>query len=304
MIDKTMRNKNVAVNSLAKKAQTVKTVQKVLIYAVLVLYAIIIIFPFSIILLTSLKTWQEASSVEFSWLFESGVHWDGYQEVFKYKANMMATMPTLIRSFMNTLLYVLPTTLIGLMVGSLSAYVFAKYQFRGRNFMYAMLLATMMIPGAIMLVPSYSLYDALAWIDTPLPLILPGLFSSAACVFFMRQFFTGIPDSILEAAKLDGVGLIGIFFKIMIPLSTPALIAQGLLGFIGGYNDYLGPLVYLQSSDLYTLQLALRSFASVYDKKPNFVMAATIMALLPTLAIYFIAQDFFIEGIAASAIKG
>lgn len=303
MIDTTL-NRNTETNSLAKRAKTRKTLGTVLIYATLILYAIIIIFPFSIVILTSLKTWQEASSVEFSWISESGWHFDGYQEVFQYKANMYATIPAFLQGFLNTLLYVLPPTLIGLLVGSLSAYVYAKYQFRGRDFMYAVLLATMMIPGAIMLVPSFSLYDTLGWIDTPLPLILPGLFSSAACVFFMRQFFTGIPDSILEAAKLDGVGLVGIFFKMMIPLSTPALIAQGLLGFIGGYNDYLAPLVYLQSSDYYTLQLTLRSFASVYDKKPNYVMAATITALLPTLAIYFIAQDFFIEGIAASAIKG
>ena len=218
---------------------------------------------------------------------------------------MMATMPTLIRSFMNTLLYVLPTTLIGLMVGSLSAYVFAKYQFRGRNFMYAMLLATMMIPGAITIAPAFSIYDMIGWVDTPLPLMIPGMFGAAACVFFMRQFFMGIPDSILEAAKLDGVGFIMIFFKIMVPLSVPALIAQGLLGFIGGYNDYFGPLIYLQSEELYTLQIALRLFSEWRGlDEPNTVMAGTLVALLPTLAVYFVAQDFFIEGIAASGIKG
>ena len=213
-------------------------------------------------------------------------------------------LPLIVRSFCNTLLYVLPPTIIGLINGSLAAYAFAKLNFRAKNIMYAVLLSTMMMPGAITLVPSFSLYDTLGWVNTPLPLILPGLFSSAACVFFMRQFFTGIPDSILEAAKLDGMGFIGIFFTIMMPLSVPALIAQGLLGFIGGYNDYLAPLIYLQSSELYTLQIALRWFASIYDKEQNNVMASTVLALLPTLVIYFIAQDFFIEGIAASAIKG
>ena len=119
----------------------------------------------------------------------------------------------------------------------------------------------------------------------------------------MRQFFSGIPDSIIEAAKLDGVGFIGIFFKIMVPLSVPALLAQGLLGFIGGYNDYFGPLIYLQSSDLYNLQVALKVFASTYADEPNVVMAGTVAALVPTLIIYFVAQDYFIEGIAASGIK-
>ena len=133
--------------------------------------------------------------------------------------------------------------------------------------------------------------------------MIPGMFGAAACVFFMRQFFSGIPDSIIEAAKLDGVGFIGIFFKIMVPLSVPALLAQGLLGFIGGYNDYFGPLIYLQSSDLYNLQVALKVFASTYADEPNVVMAGTVAALVPTLIIYFVAQDYFIEGIAASGIK-
>lgn len=133
--------------------------------------------------------------------------------------------------------------------------------------------------------------------------MIPGMFGAAACVFFMRQFFMGIPDSIIEAAKLDGVGFVGIFFKIMVPLSVPALLAQGLLGFIGGYNDYFGPLIYLQSSDLYNLQIALKVFASAYGDEPNVVMAGTMAALIPTLIIYFIAQDYFIEGIAASGIK-
>jgi multiple sugar transport system permease protein len=134
--------------------------------------------------------------------------------------------------------------------------------------------------------------------------MIPGMFGAAACVFFMRQFFAGIPDSLIEAAKLDGLGFIGIFFQIMVPLSVPALLAQGLLGFIGGYNDYFGPLIYLQSNELYSLQIALSVFANVYGDEQNVVMAGTIIALIPTLIIYFIAQDFFIEGIATSGIKG
>lgn len=291
-------------SDLGKKAKRNALIGKILLYAVLILYAIIIIFPFSVVIITSLKTWQESASPTFSWIPQEGFHLDGYQAVLTKKMNEDDMLPLIVRSFCNTLLYVLPPTIIGLINGSLAAYAFAKLNFRAKNIMYAVLLSTMMMPGAITLVPSFSLYDTLGWVNTPLPLILPGLFSSAACVFFMRQFFTGIPDSILEAAKLDGMGFIGIFFTIMMPLSVPALIAQGLLGFIGGYNDYLAPLIYLQSSELYTLQIALRWFASIYDKEQNNVMASTVLALLPTLVIYFIAQDFFIEGIAASAIKG
>lgn len=292
------------VSATAKKNKRNAIIGKVVIYTMLILYAVIIIFPFSIVISTSLKTWQEARSLTFKWFSEQGLVWEGYKEVFIWTANPDAVLPTLVKSFVNTLLYIIPPTVIGLFTSSLAAYAFAKLRFRAKNGMYAFLLATMMIPGTIMIVPQYSIYDAIGWVDTPLPLMIPGMFGAAACVFFMRQFFAGIPDSIVEAAKIDGVGFFGIFWTIMVPLSVPALIAQGLLGFIGGYNDYFGPLIYLQSSELYNLQVALNIFASVYGDQPNAVMAATMIALLPTLIIYFIAQDFFIEGIAASGVKG
>ena len=144
----------------------------------------------------------------------------------------------MIRGFLNTLAYVLPPTLCGLFASALAAFAFAKLNFKGKNLLFGLLLITMLIPGTIMLTPTYVIYDLIGWTDSPLPLIIPGMFGAAACVFFMRQFISGIPDSVVEAAKIDGVGYFGIFIKIIIPLSVPALIAQGLLGFIGGYNDY------------------------------------------------------------------
>lgn len=286
-----------------KKSKAKRIGGRIGVYAVLILYAIVIIFPFSIVILTSFKTWQDASSLTFEWIPEGGFVLEGYKQVFTYRGNMDNALPTLIQGFLNTLMYILPPTLIGLFASSIAAYAFAKLRFRAKNIMYSILLATMMIPGTITIAPQFSIYDVIGWVDTPLPLMIPGMFGAAACVFFMRQFFSGIPDSIIEAAKLDGVGFIGIFFKIMVPLSVPALLAQGLLGFIGGYNDYFGPLIYLQSSDLYSLQVALKIFAGVYGDEPNVVMAGTVAALVPTLIIYFVAQDYFIEGIAASGIK-
>lgn len=291
-------------SELARKSRRNRQISKALIYAVLVLYAIVIIFPFSIVLVTSFKTWQESRSLTFSWIPESGFVLDGYKDVFTYTGNMNATTPLLVRSFFNTLLYILPPTLLGLFTSSLAAYSFAKLRFRLKNVLYTILLATMMIPGTIMIVPQFSIYDMIGWVDTPFPLMIPGMFGAAACVFFMRQFFMGIPDSIVEAAKIDGVGYFGIFIRMIVPLSVPALLAQGLLGFIGGYNDYFAPMIYLQSSDLYNLQVALNIISSTFADQQNTVMAATLVALAPTLIIYFIAQDFFIEGISASGIKG
>lgn len=300
-----MINASVYSNETAscKKSKVSQIAAKVLIYFVLVLYAVIIVFPFSIILVTSFKTWQDSSSLTFEWIPANGFTLEGYKEVFSFRANPDSALPTLVRSFINTVLYIIPPTVIGLFTSSMAAYAFAKLKFRAKNVMYSILLATMMIPGTITIAPQFSIYDAIQWVDTPLPLMIPGMFGAAACVFFMRQFFSGIPDSLVEAAKLDGESYLGIFFRIMVPLSVPALLAQGLLGFIGGYNDYFNPLIYLQSSELQTLQVALRTFSTVYALKPSIVMAGTVVALVPMLIIYFFAQDYFIEGIAASGLK-
>ncbi len=300
-----MTNANVYNNGTAgfKKSKASQTASKVLIYFVLILYAVIIIFPFSIIILTSFKTMADARSMTFEWIPANGFTLEGYIEAFEFRANPDSSLPTLMRSFINTVLYIIPPTIIGLFTSSMAAYAFAKLKFRAKNVMYSILLATMMIPGTITIAPQFAIYDAIQWVDTPLPLMIPGMFGAAACVFFMRQFFSGIPDSLVEAAKLDGESYIGIFFRIMVPLSVPALIAQGLLGFIGGYNDYFNPLIYLQSSEIQTLQVALRTFSTVYVQKPNIVMAGTVIALVPMLIIYFFAQDYFIDGIAASGLK-
>ena len=286
-----------------RSQKTRKIISQVVIYAILVLYAAIIIFPFLVVLITSLKTYQDATHIPFEWVPSMGFTGDNYVEVFTYNPQMNAAMSSIIQGFLNTLMYIIPPTLIGLFTSSISAYAFSKLRFRAKNWMYSVLLGTMMIPGMITLAPQLSLYDMIGWIDTPLPLMIPGMFGAAACVFFMRQYYVGIPDSIIEAAKIDGLGFLGIFFRIMVPLSVPALLAQGLLGFIGGYNDFMGPLLYLGPANLQTLQLALRTLASTYGDEPNVIMAACIVALVPMLIVYFVCQKFFINGIIAGGLK-
>lgn len=294
-------------HDMARRSRRKSIIGKVVIYAILVLYAMFIIFPFSIVIITSIKTWIESRSPIFTIFPKDGYTLEGYKEVLKYDIFGTLDLPIMIQGFLNTLVYVIPPTFMGLFVSTLSAYAFAKLRFKASKFMYAVLLATMMIPGTITIAPQYLVYDTLRLTRTfpAFPLIIPGMFGAAACVFFMRQFISGIPDSVVEAAKIDGVGYFGIFIKIIIPLSVPALIAQGLLGFIGGYNDYFGPLIYLKDNSKFNLQLALQLLEGAYNKqRPSYVMAATVVALAPTLIIYFIAQEFFIEGIAASGIKG
>lgn len=287
---------------LSRRARIRRTVGKVLIYAALILFALWILVPFSIVLVTSFKTWQEASDLEFTF-FPKEWTLQGYKEVFTYTGGSMEGLPIVLRGFINTLIIVIPPTILGLFFSAMSAYAFAKLRFKGKNVLFSLLLITMMIPGTIMLTPSYLIYDMIGWVDTPLPLMIPGAFGAATCVFFMRQFYAGIPTELIEAAKLDGMGYFKIFWKIMVPLSVPALLAQGLLGFIGGYNDYFGPYLYLQSDEWTTLQLALASFRGSYSSNVPTIMAGAVIALVPTLILYIAAQKYFIEGIATSGMK-
>lgn len=287
---------------LSRRARVTRIVSKIGIYLALILFAIWILAPFSIVLVTSFKTWQEASDPVFSF-FPKEFTFQGYIEVFTYIGGSMDGMPIVLKGFINTLIIVIPPTILGLFFSSMSAYAFAKLRFKGKNLLFSILLATMMIPGTIMLTPSYLIYDMIGWVDTPLPLMIPGAFGAATCVFFMRQFYAGIPTELIEAAKLDGLGYFKIFWKIMVPLSVPALLAQGLLGFIGGYNDYFGPYLYIQSDEWITLQLALKTFQGAYSSNVPTIMAGSIIALIPTLILYLCAQKYFIEGIATSGMK-
>ena len=287
-----------------KAALVQRTVSKFFIYLVLIIFAIWIIAPFSMVIITSFKTRKEASDPEFSF-FPKEWKWDAYKTVFTYVDPMgeEGDIPVMLHGFLNTLFIVLPPTIIGLFVSAISAYAFAKLRFKGKNWLFSLLLLTMMIPGTIMLTPSYMIYDMLNWVDTPLPLMIPGMFGSATCVFFMRQFYSSIPNELIEAAKLDGMSYFKIFWKIMVPLSIPALFAQGILGFIGGYNDYFGPYLYLHDPKWHTLQLALTQFNGTYSRNTPVVMAGALVAIIPALLIYAVAQKYFIEGIATSGMK-
>ena len=277
-----------------------ESIRKSLIYLGLILYAVFVLFPFAIMLLSSLKHKEETIGA-FTWLPKLGVTLRGYLNAFE----KVASSTSIVEGFFNTLWIIIPPTLIGLFVSSLSAYAFAKMRFRGKNIMFGLLIATMMVPGIVTLVPSYVIWDALGvTANAPfLPLMIPGMFGAAACVFFMRQSFYAIPDSIIEAAKLDGLGPFQCFLRIVLPLSKPALLSQGILGFVGGYNDYFGPLIYLKS-DYQTLQIAVSVFSDRYSGDWPSILAANVVAIIPTVVIYIFAHKYFIEGITAGGEKG
>lgn len=283
------------------RAKAKKVIMQISFYLILALVVLILFVPFYIMLTTSFKTLGETYR-EFTW-WPKEFSVEAYSSVLTTGA-LQISVP---RSFLNTLMIVLPTTAVGLFMSALSAYAFAKYDFRGSGALFSILLFSMMMPGAITLIPQFMIFSELNWVGTPLPLIIPGLFGNATAVFFLRQYIRGIPTDLIEAARVEGMNRFRIFLSLILPLSVPALIAQGILMFIGGYNDYLSPLIYLQDFRQYTLQVMLSQYVGMSDTSmgPHYpkIMAASMLTLLPLLIVYSFTQKFFISGIAVSGMK-
>ena len=270
-------------------------VNKTIIYIFLFIGALIMAVPFLWMLSTSLKTEGTVFAIPPQWIPDKFM-WSNYSQAIG--------QAELVQGLMNTLIITVPTLVIGLFSCCLAAYGFAKLEFPGREQLFMILLSTMMIPGIVTMIPSYVIFKNLGWIDTFKPLMIPGMFGGAACIFFMRQFFKTLPVELTEAAELDGLGYFGTFIKIALPLSKPAIASQAIFGFLGGYNDYMGPLIYLNSQEKFTLQLKLSSFTGSYSSQWTLIMAGSVLALIPTLLLFFFAQKYFIEGIVMTGLKG
>jgi multiple sugar transport system permease protein len=186
----------------------------------------------------------------------------------------------------------------------MAAFGFAKLRFRFKNQLFLVLLATMMMPGQVTMIPMFIWFRGLGWIDTHLPLIIPAVLSNAYGVFLLRQFFMTIPDSYAESAKIDGASYPSIFFKIMLRLCIPAMATLGVFTFMGVWNDFMGPLLYLEKQNLRTVALGLQVFVGQYRTQVNYLMAASTLAVIPMIILFFMAQRYFIEGITFSGLKG
>ncbi len=266
-------------------------------YIMLIIYSLYILVPFWIIFISSLKSIQEAAFAEFTWYPTEGVTWGAFKRVFE--SNEIQ------RGFINTLTFYTPVTLVSVFVSALASYGFAKMEWAGRNAIFSFLLLTMMIPGCVTMTATRLMYDTIGWIGTPLPVMIPGMFGGIGMVFFMRQYMKGIPDDLIGAAKIDGMSEIKIFLVLIIPLSVPALLTQGVLSFIGHYNDYLGALLYLIDEPLYTLQIAIKNMVDTYRTDLPAQMAACFLGMLPMLLIYLFLQNYILKGISmSSGLKG
>ena len=293
----------------------VKTMKKklslgrILLFLVLIAYTLFLFFPIVTILITSLIPTEElASSVDFVWWSEN-VSLDAYIAIFEYDSYTdLVGVPGLLLGFFNTLWMTLIPLVIGLVVSGFSAYAFSKMNFPFKEQLFKFSVIIRSIPLGAFGVISYVFYSVIGWTgeNGMLPLIIPGMLGSLGTMFFLRLFFDGIPNSLIEAATLDGAGFFQCFTKIMVPLAKPAFIAQFIFGFVGGYNSYMGPMLYLQNAPEYvTLQLYLSQIGSLFPTlgSQNIHSAAAIMGMLPLIIIYCFLQKYFIEGVTAGSVK-
>ena len=282
---------------------------RILIFAVLIVYTIFLFFPIITVLLTSFVPSSElATSTDFIWWSENA-NLDAYKTIFAYDSYIDTVgMPGLVLGFFNTMWLTLIPLLAGLMVAGFSAYAFSKMNFPFKEKLFKLSVIIRAVPLGAFGVISYVFYSAIGWTGELgyLPLLIPGLFGSIGTMFFLRLFFDGIPTSLIEAATLDGAGFFQCFFKVMWPLAKPAFIAQFIFGFVGGYNSYLAPMLYLQNEPKFvTLQLYLSQIRGLFPNagSENIYSAAAILGMLPLVIIYCCMQKYFIEGVATGGVK-
>jgi cellobiose transport system permease protein len=208
------------------------------------------------------------------------------------------------RSMLNSIVIALANVLLQVFFCSLAGFAFAKYRFRGRNVLFTLVLGTVMIPQYVTLIPNYIVMGRIGWLDTWAPLIIPGI-ANAFGIFWMRQYIATVPDEFLDAARIDGAGEFGAFWRIVVPIIKPGLVTLALFIFLTSWNEFLLPLVYLRSREMYTVQLIMASiFRTQYKVNYHWVMAAAILATLPMAVLFAALQKQFISGLTQGGLKG
>lgn len=267
---------------------------KVMTYAALIILAVLMLLPFLWMVSASLKLDQDVFRVPIQWI-PAEPRWSNFATIW--------TRIPFLTFFGNSLKLTVIITLLQLFTSSFAAYAFAKLKFPGRDWLFLAYIGSIAIPWQAYMVPQFIMMRRLDLVDTHTSLILLQAFSAFG-VFLLRQFFISIPDEILDAARIDGMSEYGIFFRIMLPLSKPALATLTIFTSVAVWNDFMGPLIYLNSQSLKTIQLGLRMFIQQYGADYALIMAAALVSLVPVVILFVFLQRFFIEGIASTGVKG
>ncbi len=275
---------------------TLKRLGTVLKYSLLIIGAIMMVFPFAWMIDSSLMTSSEIQRRPPA-MYPATPQWENF-------TNLLDVMP-FGRLYLNSFIITVSTVLGVLLTSSLAGFAFAKYQFPGRDLLFYIILATMMIPFFVTLIPVFYIVRQLGWINTYQGLIFPSI-TSAYGIFMMRQFIMGIPDELLDAARIDGAPEPMIYWRIILPLTRPALATLGTFMFIGSWNAFLWPLLVINSRDLYTVPLGLNTLRTfnAEARNLNLLMSGTVLSVVPTLILFIFLQRYFIQGITLTGLKG
>ncbi|MBF6625964.1 carbohydrate ABC transporter permease [Aerococcaceae bacterium zg-BR9] len=274
-----------------------KKIINILIVLILSIGAIIMVGPLLWMISTSLKNREGVFQLPPQWI-PKPIILDAYKRLLE--------LDTLFSGIKNTVIVSLSVTIVGTLTSSLAAFSFAKLKLPFKNIIFLVLLSAIMVPYPAVMIPQFMMFSKIGWIDTLLPLIVPGLFGNITMIFFLRQYLSNIPDSVVEAAKIDGASYITIFSRLIFPLIKPAVAAQFILWFMGVWNDYLAPLIYLNTPSKQTLQVVIANLNAAYAIQTDYplIMAASVVSLIPVLAVFIIFQKQIIESIAISGTKG
>lgn len=269
---------------------------RVLALALLLGVSLLILYPALWMVSTALKTDAQVFAYPPVWIPKPAA-WHNFAQAW-------GSAPFTRYTF-NTLAYSVVVTTATVLANSMVAYGFARLRFPGRDALFVVMLSSMMIPGMVTMVPQYILFSKLGWVGTYAPLVVPSFFANAFFTFMLRQYFLTIPNELSEAARVDGAGEPWIWWRVVMPLATPALATVALFTFDGAWNDYVGPLLYLKDESLYTLQVGLKFFQNGTTTPWQLLMAAAVLVMLPVILIFFVFQKYFVEGASLSgSVKG
>ncbi len=265
------------------------------VYIILIALSISFLAPFAMMVSTSLKTEDRIFTETIEWI-PNPVRWQNY-------ADALQSFPFLL--YLRNTLFVCALVVVGTVISSaLPAYGFARLRWKGRDTLFLIMLATIMLPAQVTMLPVFVMFRTIGWTGTYLPMVVPPFFGNAFAIFLLRQFFLTIPQELSDAARIDGCSEWRIFWQIIVPLSVPALATVALFAFIGAWTDFINPLVYLTDESTYTLAVGLQTFVGRHSSEWNLLMAAATVVTLPLMVVFFFTQRLFIEGITLTGIKG
>lgn len=271
------------------------SIGRIILHIVLIIGSFLMIFPFLWTFGSSLKNMTQIFAIPPVWI-PNPVVWQNY-------IDSLNAMP-FGRAYWNSFYITAIVVVAQVFTGSMAAFAFAKLKFRGSGVLFILFLATMMIPKQVTMIPLYLIMDQLKWLDTHLPLIIPGALFNAFAVFLLRQFIRGIPRELEEAAYMEGANALRVYWSIILPLIRPAIAAMSIFIFMGTYNNFIDALIYLSTPENFTVPLLLNNFKGLYVTNWSYMMAGATISVVPVIIVYLFAQRHIIEGITLTGIKG